>query len=453
MSKFETKPVAAAALKALRPRETHPAGSGDAEAPKSGASRRGQAKSATCFPFTEKNILTLQGPGPRSTLKSIEYSDTVVPGLKVEVGRSGQGKFRYRYTLRGQKRGMPLGTVGAVTLAEVRKSCLDARADIDRGIDPQQGSDRLKAMPTFEEFALGAYLEWSRTAKRSHDDDESRLRLHLVPRWGQRRLCDVTRRDVDMMMGEMAKKRRAGTVNRLLSLASAVFRQAERWGIVAANPCAGVSALPEPVTHENYLTTEELGRYLDALARERNRVAAAALEVLAFTGCRREEILQLEWVNVDLERAMIRLVKTKNGHVRHVPLPKACVERLTAMKAEAQGPYVFPGRDGPHKPINNVLKVMNHAVKAAKIGRHVRIHDLRHSVGANLAQAGASLLSIGHTLGHRSTRVTQRYAHLNDQVARDNLEAMAERLAKARAANQPGEDKREDDDEEDPQAA
>lgn len=444
MSKFETKPVAAAAQKSLRQRETHAAG--ERSAPPA-SNRRGQAKSETCFPFTEKNILTLKGPGPRSELKSIEYSDTVVRGLKVEVGRSGQGKFRYRYTLRGQKRGMPLGTVGAVTLADVRKTCLDARADIDRGIDPQEGSDRLKAMPTFEEFALGDYLEWSRTAKASHQDDESRLRLHLVPRWGRRRLCDITRREVDLMIGEMAKKRKAGTVNRLLSLASAVFRQAERWGIVAANPCRGVSALREPVTHENYLSTEELARYLDALARESNRVAAAALETLALTGCRREEILQLKWENVDLERAMIRLVKTKNGHVRHVPLPKACVERLTAMKAQAEGPYVFPGRDGPHKPICNVLKVMNHAVKAAKIGRHVRIHDLRHSVGANLAQAGASLLSIGHTLGHRSTRVAQRYAHLNDQTTRDHLDAMAERLAKARAANQPGADKTREADE------
>lgn len=398
--------------------------------------RRPNAKSDTCFPFTEKNVLSLAGPGPRDSLKSIEYTDASTPGLKAEVGRSGQGTYWWRYTCRGKKRAMRLGTVGAISLGEARRMALDARADLDRGNDPQQARDRLREMPTFEEFALGTYMEWARAAKRSHDDDESRLRNHLVPRWGRLRLCDVTRKEVDLMVIEMQRDRSAGTVNRLIALTSAVYRQAVHWAIVDRNPCAGVRMLKESAGNENYLTLDEMNRYLDALAAEPNRIAAAALETLALTGCRREEILRLRWEHVDLDRGTIKLVATKNGHVRHQPLPRACIDRLTAMKTQAKGPWVFPGRDTPERPICNVLKTMNRAVKRAKIGRHVRIHDLRHSVGANLVQAGVSLPIIAETLGHRSLRVTARYAHLNDQVVRGSLDAMAERLAKARAANQ-----------------
>lgn len=430
----------------------------DVEATQPARSRRPNAKSETCFSFTEKNVLALRGPGPRDRVKSIEYTDASTPGLKIEVGRSGHGTYWWRYTLRGKKRAMRLGTVGAMALGEVRRLALDARADLDRGNDPQDGRDRLKAMPTFAEFALGPYMEWARGAKRSHDDDESRLRNHLVPRWGSHRLCDVMRRDVDSLITEHKKTHAPGTVNRLIALTSAIYRQAIHWNVVDRNPCAGVKMLKESAGNDNYLTIEELNRLLDALALHPNKIAAAALETLAMTGCRREEILQLRWEHVDLQREVIKLVETKNGHARYQPLPKVCIDRLVAMKAQAKGPWVFPGRDSPDRPIRNVLKVMNWAVQQAQIGRHVRIHDLRHSLAANMVQAGVSLPIIGETLGHRSPRVTARYAHLNDQVVRGSLDAVADRLAKARAANQPQQQspQRDEDDIEDdntPEAA
>lgn len=425
-------PVARAAEAATRP------ASSQARPGAAGPTRRPNAKSDTCFNFTEKNVLSLPGPGPRDRLKSIEYTDASTPGLKAEFGRSGIGTYWWRYTCRGKKRAMRLGTVGAISLGEARRMALDARADLDRGNDPQEARDRLREMPTFEAFALGPYMQWARTAKRSHDDDESRLRNHLVPRWGRLRLCDVTRREVDMMVTELQHAQKAaGTINRLIALTSAIYRQAMHWAVVDRSPCAGVRMLRESAGNENYLTLDELNRYIDALAAEPNRSAASALEMLALTGCRREEILQLRWEHVDLDRGSIKLVQTKNGHVRHQPLPKACIDRLTAMKPQAKGPWVFPGRDTPDQPIRNVLKTMNRAVKRAGIGRHVRIHDLRHSVGANLVQAGVSLPIIAETLGHRSLRVTARYAHLNDNVVRGSLDAMVDRLAKAKAANQP----------------
>lgn len=398
--------------------------------------RRPNAKSQTCFAFTEANVRNLAGPGHRDRIKSIEYTDASTPGLKVEVGRSGKGTYWWRYTYQKQKRALRLGTVGAMPLGEVRRKALDARADLDRGNDPQATRDRIRAMPTFGDFALGLYMTWAQGAKRSHDDDKSRLDNHLVPRWGRKRLCDITRREVDQLVLDYQKTHSAATVNRLIALTSAIYRQAILWEVVDRNPCAGVKMLRESTGNENYLTVEELNRLLDALRADPNHVAAAALELLALTGCRREEILQLRWQHVDLQQGAIWLTTTKNGVARRHPLPKTCIERLGTMKLQARGQWVFPGRDSPDRPIRNVLKVMNRAVAKAGIGRHVRIHDLRHSVASNLVQAGVSLPIIGEALGHRSLRVTARYAHLNDTVVRGSLDAMAERLVQARAANQ-----------------
>lgn len=417
--------------------------------------RRPNAKSQTCFAFTEANVRGLAGPSHRDRSKSIEYTDASTPGLKAEVGRSGQGTYWWRYTYRGKKRALRLGTVGAMSLGEARRRALDARADLDRGIDPQEARDRLKAMPTFAEFALGEYMRWAKGAKRSHADDLSRLENHLVPRWGSRRLCDIGRREIDQMIQDYQRMRSPATVNRLIALTSAIYRQACHWAVVDRNPCLGVKMLRESAGNENYLTIEELTRFLAALAQDSNRVGAAALEMLALTGCRREEILKLRWENVDLKRGSIKLVATKNGHVRHQPLPRACIDRLAVMKETARGPWVFPGRDAPDRPICNVLKVMNRAVALAKIERHVRIHDLRHTVGASLVQAGASLPVVAETLGHRSLSVTRRYAHLDDHTVRSGLDGLADRLERARveAANQQSQQPGNEDDEAAPVAA
>lgn len=387
--------------------------------------------SKTRFNFTEAALAKLHGPGPDSARKSFEYSDTQVPGLKAEFGRSGRGTYWFRYTWQDCKRAMRIGTVGAMPLADARKLAVDARVALDRGLDPQEGRDRDKAMPTFEEFALGQYMEWSRSAKKSHRDDASRLKTHLIPRWGKRRLCDISRRDVDMLKIESLRKRAAGTTNRLLALTSSIYRQGQGWGVVDVNPAAGVKMAREGNANERYLSADEAGRFLAALETEGNRTAASALTLLLHTGCRREEVLTLRWDNVALDTATMRLVDTKNGESRHVQLSHEAVALLRAQPSYGVSPWVFPGRDGPERPIRNVRKTMLRAMKAAGITEHARIHDIRHSVGAAAVQAGVPMATIQAMLGHKTLKMTQRYAHLNDQTVRAGAQAVGDAMAKA----------------------
>jgi integrase len=404
----------------------------------------------TNFNFTEATLAKLHGPGPNSPRKSIEYSDTAVSGLKAEFGRSGRGTYRYRYSWKDGKRAMRIGTVGATSLADARKKALEARADLDRGIDPQEARDQIKAMPTFEEFALGAYMEWSRSAKRSNRDDASRLKHHLIPRWGKRRLCDISRRDVDMLKIESLRARAPATTNRLLALTSSIYRQALNWGVVDTNPVTGVKMAKESKGNERYLSADEAGRFLAALETEQNRTAAAALTLLAYTGCRCQEILRLRWSEVRVDDAVMRLVETKNGDTRYVQLSREAIELLRAQPSQGLSPWVFPGRDGPARPIVNVRKTMLRALKAGGIVDHARIHDIRHSVGAAAVQAGVPLFTVQNMLGHKSIKMTQRYAHMNDQTARAGSQAvgdaMANALKAAKAVNAENHAQPEDDD-------
>lgn len=108
------------------------------------------------------------------------------------------------------------------------------RAILDRGGDPLDERDRIKSMPTFSEFVRQEYLPYAYQAKRSAHDDDSKFRLHLEPKWGALRLCDITPRDVQMHHVAMKESHSIGTANRHLSLISATFRKAVEWGVLIA---------------------------------------------------------------------------------------------------------------------------------------------------------------------------------------------------------------------------
>jgi site-specific recombinase XerD len=46
----------------------------------------------------------------------------------------------------------------------------------------------------------------------------------------------------------------------------------------------------------------------------------------------------------------------------------------------------------------------------------VRMHDLRHSYASALVNAGRSLYEVQTLLGHSSSKMTQRYAHLSNEA-------------------------------------
>lgn len=134
------------------------------------------------------------------------------------------------------------------------------------------------------------------------------------------------------------------------------------------------------------------------------------------TGARRGELERMRWGDMDLERGICTVDKTKNGDPKIVPLVPAVVGELRA-HIGAPGSLVFASRRRPDVAYNNV-SAWQRALKAAGV-RNFRFHDLRHSCASYLAQSGATLLEIGDVLGHRQLSVTKRYSHLTTKNKSD----------------------------------
>jgi hypothetical protein len=140
--------------------------------------------------LTNRTIEALTGPPPGSKAKAREVSDSEVTGHRVVIGAGASPRkfFYLHYTIHGSRKKIKIGEFPAIGIQESRQQALEWRAAIDRGIDPLEQRDRVRQMPTFEQFAMGEYLPYAKEHKVSWDMDESKLRLHILPKLGSRHL-------------------------------------------------------------------------------------------------------------------------------------------------------------------------------------------------------------------------------------------------------------------------
>lgn len=130
------------------------------------------------------------------------------------------------------------------------------------------------------------------------------------------------------------------------------------------------------------------------IARACDRADARALVLLGYyTGMRLGELLRCRVAGDTLE-----LDDTKNGTPRIVPLHRRVV-RLAHRHLPLKAPKITLQR-----------AVMRARERAHAL--HIKIHTLRHSSASAMVSAGVDLFVVGKVLGHKDSRSTQRYAHL-----------------------------------------
>ncbi len=139
---------------------------------------------------------------------------------------------------------------------------------------------------------------------------------------------------------------------------------------------------------------------------------------------RRGEILNLRWQNVDFVRSLIYVTNTKTGYDREVPMTTKACEVLSELR-QVNGEYEFVFTN-PETGVN--LVDLKHGFRSACDDAEIqdfRFHDLRHTTGTRLADAGTDAFAIAEVLGHRDLQTTKRYTHATELRKRRAVEALA----------------------------
>lgn len=204
----------------------------------------------------------------------------------------------------------------------------------------------------------------------------------------------------------------ATTVLKRLRVLHRVLRFAVQRELLPYNPAAEIDK-PAPVRHPTrYLTREEYDR-LEAAAPTWLR---PILRFAVCTGLRLKEVTSLTWGDVDLAAGVVLVpMDTKTG-TRSVRLPTAARDVLKGVPRRIRSAHVF--RDDAGQPITSskardrVSQRTRTAAKAAELTLPRAFHALRHTAASWMIQAGVPIYEVQRTLGHSSTALTERYAHL-----------------------------------------
>jgi integrase len=197
----------------------------------------------------------------------------------------------------------------------------------------------------------------------------------------------------------------AGTIQKEISTLKHALRLAVEWDLLNVNPAQGAQLPKLPEGRTRYLSPTELK---SALAAAPSWVRAP-LALAALTGMRRGELLGLRWVDVDLAGSRVYLRETKNGALRVLPLNALALSVFASLQPGAPGDLVFSDVDGHRLTVATRRLFHGLGITGASF------HSLRHTAASWLVMQGVDLYAVGQLLGHRTPRMTQRYAHLSPQ--------------------------------------
>jgi integrase len=280
--------------------------------------------------------------------------------------------------------------------------------------------------PRIDQFTE-EYMEYAKAHKQSFRRDASMMK-NILAFFGSRRLDEITPALVEKYMlrrlndkiikGRLVieKKLKPATVNRELAVLKRMFNLAILWKKAKENPVRAVKFFKEDPFPERILTYEEEERLLRCSSERLRPVVIMALNA----GMRYGEIISLKWEFVDLRNRVIRVVKTKNGKMRKIPINSLLLNVLESMPKT--GENVFGG-EKPYKSIRNSFEK---ACKDAGI-KNLRFHDLRHMFATRMAENNVDLRALQDILGHSSLNMVMRYSH---PTAGHKLEAVEKLIRK-----------------------
>lgn len=157
---------------------------------------------------------------------------------------------------------------------------------------------------------------------------------------------------------------------------------------------------------------------------------AAMLELLYAAGLRVSELVNLKFLDVNLEACFVRVLG-KGSKERIVPFGIHAKNKIDDYIINARplllkdriSQYLFVARAGQPMTRQGFWKLLKQYTKQAGITKKITPHSLRHSFASHLLEGGADLRTVQVMLGHVDISSTQIYTH----VARDHLRQIHEK--------------------------
>lgn len=370
--------------------------------------------------FTKNALESL--PLPSDGQRSV-YHDQKTNGLQIRISSTGVKTFCiYRRIKKGKPERVTLGRYPDMSIENARKEAARINALIVEGINPNSDARALKTETVLQDL-FEAFLKYRRNRKGAYLSEKTKRTYRYdfdlyLSKWGKRQLSQIKDTDFSKLHTEIGAKHPTAA-NRVIAMGSSMFGYAAECKLFkGTNPAQGIKKFPE-TKRDRFLQKDELPNFFKALENEPNKTLSDYFFILLLTGARRSNVQEMQWSQINFERAEWRIPTTKNGEPQTVILIPTVIEKLLKRRCN-NSPWVFPST-GVTGHLVEPKKAWKRILERAGVS-NLRIHDLRRTFGSWQAKTGASLTIIGKSLHHKSPSSTAIYTHLDSDPIRESVE-------------------------------
>jgi integrase len=298
-----------------------------------------------------------------------------------------------------------------------------------------------KGEPSFSEHVkidqiYQEYLQYCDSKGESNIQGKTgHFRKWILPNLGTSKLQELRPLRVEQFRAKLLKAGLShSTCNRIMSTLRNMIKWATKSELCSPSVYQGMRSIERLGEEPSTIRDPEVDdiENLLSILNEDHPTLHDVIFFIIHTGARIGEVIAnpnsgetypVTWDRVSLNDKMLNLVG-KGKKERRVPINRDLLALLRRLPQSIDSPYVFfDPRTGQALNYRTLRVHWEAARKKAGLPK-LRIHDLRHFAASQMVRRGASLYDVQKILGHSSSAVTQRYAHLAPDYLRDAVEKL-----------------------------
>lgn len=242
---------------------------------------------------------------------------------------------------------------------------------------------------------------------------------HLHHELGIIHIQDVETHTVHKFYQKLSQELNPASVKNVLQLLKSIFNYAKDLDYINVLPKFPTVTIVKPELET--LSSEDLNQYW-SMCNKLGCDYKLLLGLLLYTGMRKGEVLALKWDDVDLDKNVIYVRrskwreiegKTKSNKMRVIPInPK-----LRTILLDCKNDSIFVNKFDSESSIRAAIKKITN-------GKSEKLHIFRHTFASYLINTGVSITVVKELLGHSDLTSTMIYLHSD----RNQLKSAVDKL-------------------------
>lgn len=357
-------------------------------------------------------LSTLKIKSAKPEMRAFKLADS--GGLYVLIQPNGAKLWRYKFRVAGKEGLQALGAFPEVCLAEARALHAESRKLVAQGLNPVHAQRDKKIAQEQEQLervnrafysvvtdwsaATAAGLRPSTVKQRQREIDND-----LLPKLKSRDISSITRLEITALL-KIVEHRAPEVARNLRNHLWGIFEYAIDTGLIESNPVPPVRVMKKR-NQKNHpaLNHAQIGKFLRSLdsAKINEETRIATLLVL-LTACRKAEIIEGRWAEIDLDGAQWEIpaerMKAKRAH--WIPLSSQAVSLLRRLRAlvPVNREHLFPNRMDALRPMAN--RSLNAVMERLGFSGEGTPHGMRSAFSTHFNSLSRDIDVIEHCLAH-----------------------------------------------------